>query len=125
MTFLFRIILIIVSAAITILVLRRVARSRAKIEDSIFWLGLCLLFIILSVFPNISLFFADLIGVQSPVNFIFLFFIFVLTMKLFSSSIRISKLEMQVQELSQAIAINEKEAADEQRSTSPTQGTEK
>lgn len=125
MTLLFRIILIVVSVAITILVLRRVARSRAKIEDSIFWLGLCLLFIILSVFPNISVFFADLIGVQSSVNFIFLFFIFVLIMKLFSSSIRISKLEMQVQELSQAIAIHEKEDADGRREgASPTRGTE-
>lgn len=109
MTLLFQIVLILASITVAALVLRRVARSRAKIEDSIFWLGLCALLVTFSLFPAIPDFLASLIGVYSTINFIFSFFIFVLIIKLFSSSIRISKLEMQVQELSQAIAIHEQD----------------
>lgn len=107
MTLLFQSILIVTSIALAILMLRRVAQTRAKIEDSIFWLALCFLIILLGVFPGIASYFASLIGIISSQNFIFLFFIFVLIVKLFFTSMRVSKLEMQVQELSQAIALAE------------------
>lgn len=104
MTLLFQIILITASIILAAIILRKVASSRAKVEDSIFWLGL-LLIVLLSIFPDIAGFFASLIGIYSPINFIFLFFIFILIVKQFSSSLRISKLEMRVQELSQALAL--------------------
>ena len=105
MTLLFQIILMTASIILAAIILRKVASSRAKVEDSIFWLGLCLLIVLLSIFPDIAGFFASLIGIYSPINFIFLFFIFILIVKQFSSSLRISKLEMRVQELSQALAL--------------------
>lgn len=106
MTLLFQTILIIASIALAILMVRRVAQTRAKIEDSIFWLALCFVIILLGVFPDIATYFASLIGIISSTNFIFLFFIFVLIVKLFFTSMRVSKLEMQIQELSQSIALS-------------------
>ena len=115
MTLLFQIILIAASIILATVILRRVARSKAKIEDSIFWLALCVFLVALSIFPEIANFLASLIGVYSPINFIFLFFIFIIIVKLFFSSIRISKLEMQSRELAQSIAIAEKNLRDLQR----------
>lgn len=106
MTLLFQSVLIVSSIALAILMLRRVAQTRAKIEDSIFWLALCFLITLLGVFPGIASYFASLLGIISSQNFIFMFFIFVLMVKLFLTSMRVSKLEMQVQELSQAIALS-------------------
>lgn len=106
MTLLFQSILIVASIALAVLMLRRVAQTRAKIEDSIFWLGLCFLLILLGVFPGIASTLASLMGIYSSTNFIFMFFIFVLIVKLFFTSMHVSKLEMQVQELSQAIALS-------------------
>ncbi len=112
MTPLFQSILIVTSLCLAVLMLRRVAQTRAKIEDSIFWLALCFLLILLGLFPGIASGFASLIGIYSATNFIFLFFIFVLIVKLFFTSMRVSKLEMQVQELSQAIALSQDDEGD-------------
>jgi hypothetical protein len=114
-TLLFQSILIVASLILAVLMLRRVAQTRAKIEDSIFWLALCFLLILLGVFPGIASSLASLIGIYSSTNFIFLFFIFVLIVKLFFTSMRVSKLEMQIQELSQSIALSKAaDAIDEQ-----------
>ncbi len=112
MTLLFQSILIVASIALAVLMLRRVAQTRAKIEDSIFWLGLCFLLILLGVFPEIASTLSSLMGIYSSTNFIFMFFIFVLIVKLFFTSMHVSKLEMQVQELSQSIALSKGTGAD-------------
>lgn len=112
MTLLFQSVLIIASIALAILILRRVAQTRAKIEDSIFWLALCFLLILLGIFPGIANTLASLMGIYSSTNFIFMFFIFVLIVKTFFTSMRVSKLEMQVQELSQSIALSKSETAE-------------
>lgn len=49
---------------------------------------------------------SDAIGFIAPVNFIFLFFIFVLLLKSFHSSLQVSQLNTRVKELSQQIAID-------------------
>lgn len=116
MTLLFQSILIVASIALAVLMLRRVAQTRAKIEDSIFWLGLCFLLILLGVFPEIANTLASLMGIHSSTNFIFMFFIFVLIVKLFFTSMHVSKLEMQVQELSQSIALSQETGADKKQS---------
>ena len=52
---------------------------------------------------------------QLPVNFIFLFFIFVLLVKMFLMTIELSTLENKVKDLTQELALEEKERADEQK----------
>lgn len=100
-----RIILVIVSVLTFIFVLRKIRKSQMRIEDSIFWLTFCLCVLVLSVFPEIAISMADLIGMESPVNFIFLAFIFILIIKLFSMSIKISQLEDKIGNLTQRLAI--------------------
>ncbi|MGO5051980.1 DUF2304 domain-containing protein [Lachnospiraceae bacterium LCP25S3_G4] len=107
MTLVFRIILILVSICTTMYIIKRIRQSKVQIEDSIFWILFAVVLIIISIFPQIPDFFADILGIYSTVNFIFLFFIFVLLIKNFYMTIRISQMDHKIQELTQAISIKD------------------
>ncbi len=100
-----RILLIIISVGTLAFVISRVRKSRIRIEDSIFWVCLSVLLIIISIFPQIVFFFTDLLGIQSPINLVFLFFIFVLLIQCFTMSVRISQSDTKIKELTQQLAI--------------------
>ena len=101
-----RIALVIGAIALTVLVLTGIRKSRMRIEDSLFWVGLSLLVLVLSVFPDLGIWFADMLGVQSPVNFVLLFFIAVLLVKCFFLARQVSQLENKVKELVQQVAVD-------------------
>ena len=52
MTLMLRIVLIVVSVATTILIMRRIRQSKLQIEDSIFWIGFSFILILFSIFPE-------------------------------------------------------------------------
>lgn len=108
MTMLLRAVLIVVSVATTWMILRKIRTSKMRIEDSIFWIGFFLMLILFSLFPQIVYWMTELAGVQTPVNFIFLFIIFVLILRLFRMTVKLSQLETRVRELTMHIAIKEK-----------------
>lgn len=60
---------------------------------------------VLSVFPGIFDFLAELAGVYSTVNFVFLFFIFVLLILCFSLNMKVSQMDTKIKELTQLLAI--------------------
>lgn len=102
-----RIILVVVSFISIIFCLYRIRKSKLKITYSLFWIAFsCLLFVI-SIFPQIPFFFSNLCGIQSPVNFVFLFMIFILLFELFKLTTKISHLEEMIEELSEEIAIRD------------------
>lgn len=107
MTPLFRIVLIIASVLTLTGIVRKVRNAKVEIETSIFWIGFSALLLILSIFPKIAEVIADLLGIYSTVNFIFLFVIFVLLIHQFTNSIKISQLENKIKELTQEIAVRE------------------
>lgn len=76
-----------------------------QIEDSIFWILVSFLFIIISVVPQLADLGAKILGIQSTSNFVFLLTIFILLMKNFSMSIKISQLENRIVKLTQNIAL--------------------
>lgn len=106
-----RILLISVSVLTTIYILKKIRQSKLQIEYAIFWVIFAGLLIILSVFPQIVYWCADITGITSPANFIFVFVIFLLLLKLFLVTIELSQLENKVKELTQEIALNKKESA--------------
>ena len=107
MTLLLRVVLTVVSILTTILIVRKVRMSQMRIEDSVFWIGFSFLLIVFSVFPKIVYLMSDMTGTQTPVNFIFLFVIFLLILKMFRMSVRISQLETKIKDLAQKMAIDE------------------
>ena len=98
MSIMLRTALIVISLLTLWYTARKIRKSQLQIEDSIFWMAFPAALVILSVF----------LGVQSPVNFIFLAVIFILIVKIFSLSLRISQLDTKIRTLTQEIAIREK-----------------
>ena len=86
-----------------------------QIEDSIFWIAISGLLVLVSIFPNIAYFVSDLLGIGTPVNFVFLFMIFLLLYKVFLMSVRISQLEYRLKNLVQQIAIKNLELEQKDR----------
>ncbi len=107
-TFYIGIMLICGSVFTFFMVMRYIRKSHVRIEDTFFWIFLSFALVILSLFPDIALDVATLFNIQSPINVVYLFIIFLLIVKLFFLSIRFSKLEIKVSELAQQVAINRK-----------------
>ena len=93
MSIMLRTALIVISLLTLWYTARKIRKSQLQIEDSIFWMAFPAALVILSVFPGIATWAAKMLGVQSPVNFIFLAVIFILIVKIFSLSLRISQLD--------------------------------
>ncbi len=104
-----RILLIVVSFLTVLFVLRKVRKAQMKIEDSILWIVMPMLILVLSIFPGVAMQTAKWCGVESPANFVYLFIIFLLIIIIFSLSIKISKLEYKISGLVQELAIRENE----------------
>lgn len=101
-----RVILLIAAIGLVVFLLHSIKKSKMSIEDALFWMGCSFLILLMSIFPEIPSFLSDTIGFMSPVNFVFLFFIFVLIIRDFLSNRRISQLENRVKELTQQIALD-------------------
>lgn len=112
-----RIVLVVVSIISFLYVMRRINKSQMQIADSIYWIIFSCVLVILSIFPGIVDFIKDLLGIASAVNCIFLVIIFLLIMKIFGMSIKISQLENKIWGLTQRYAIDQniKERKEEQR----------
>ena len=107
MTAVLRIVLIIVSVLTTLMIMRKIRSAQMRIEDSIFWIGFSFMLILFSVFPQIVYLMSDLSGTQTPVNFISTFIIFVLIVRMFGMTVKISQLETKLRDLVERIAIEE------------------
>ena len=78
-----------------------------RIEDTLFWIVVAIGTLVLGVLPNIAFKIAGLIGIQSPVNFVYLLFIFLVLFKSFILSVQVSQLQEKVKNLAQNIAIRD------------------
>ena len=109
MTTVLRVVLILMSVLVLVVMLRKIRQSKARIEDSMFWVFFALLLVLFSVFPQAATWLSDLVGTMSTSNFMFLLMIFLLLVKSFSMSMRVSQLETKLKELTQKIAIDDNE----------------
>ena len=108
MTMTLRIALILVAFATCFLIMRKIRQSKMQIENAIFWIVLSIVLVIYSIFPQVADFCAHLLGIYATTNFLFLFAIFVLIVKVFYMTIHISQLESRIRELVQKMALEEK-----------------
>ena len=115
MTTTLRIALILVSLGTFAMIMRKIRQSRMQIESAIFWIVLALVLVVYSVFPKVADACVGLLGIYATTNFLFLFAIFVLILKVFFMSIHISQLESKIKELVQVMALEEKKYEEEKR----------
>lgn len=104
-----RILLIVASFLLFFYVVRKIRNSKMQIEHTVFWVVFCLFLVLMSLAPQIVDMFVKILGVESPVNLVFIFIIFWLIVKQFLMTVEISKLEMQTKELVEEIALRDKE----------------
>lgn len=107
MSLILRILLIVISLISMFIMMRKIRNSKVQIEYSIFWILFAAVLIFMAAFPTLMGKLADLIGIQSPVNMIYLMIIFILIVRMFYFNIQISQLEHKVNELVQLLALNE------------------
>ena len=113
MTMTLRIALILVSLGTFAMIIRKIRESKMQIESAIFWIMLSIVLVLYSIFPKLADASAHFLGIYSTANFLFLFAIFVLIIKVFFMSIHISQLESRVKELVQEMALEEKKHEEE------------
>lgn len=104
-----RTILICISFMTMGYMIRKIRQSELEIEYSLFWIAFSLLLIFMSVFPYTVYWLTDIIGLQSPINLVYLGIVFILLLKNFSTTLQISKLENRLKTLVQEIALRNKE----------------
>lgn len=103
-----RLLLILASLSTTLYILRRIRHAKLQIEYAIFWLLFAGILLIISIFPNLMIMLTRAVGMQSPINCVFLIVIFTLMIKLFMQTIEHSQLEDKLKQLTQRLAIEEK-----------------
>lgn len=102
-----RVFLAIIAIGVFAMIVRKVRTSQMEASDSIFWFLFGACFVVFAIVPQVAYFFSNLLGFQSPSNFIFLFAIGVLLIKCFSLSVKHASLRMKVNELAQQVALSE------------------
>lgn len=101
-------IILIIACLLTLLYIRsKIKKSKFNTEESLFWLAFAFVLLLISIFPQILTFITRLLGVQSEVNCVFMIIIFLLLIKVFLQSKKISELEDKQKKLVQSIAIKD------------------
>ena len=113
MSAVFQVLLIFGAVLMTYYILKRIRQSKLQIEYAIFWIVFSGILLIFSIFPFLVAMLTRMIGMELPVNFIFLFFILILILKAFFQTIETSALENKVRNLTQRLAIEEKDRQEE------------
>lgn len=92
------------------LIMRKIRRSEVAIADSTFWFLFALSLVLMGAFRGIPFFFADLLGIESPSNFVFLYVIAMLVVREFYTTVELSQLRAKVRHLVQNEALSETSA---------------
>lgn len=96
---------LIFAIGIVMLVLAQVRNQNMKEKYAALWLIVSALIIVLVIFPNLLLFFADLVGVASPVNLLFLLSIIMLIGVTLHLTLELSQLGERTRTLAEEVAI--------------------
>ena len=96
-------------------VLRRVRQARVQIEDTIYWLALSAVLLLVALFPGIAYWVSDLLGFVSPINCVYFIIIFLLLARQFMLSIRVSQLDSRLRVLTERVALNQQQLDDRDR----------
>jgi hypothetical protein len=91
--------------------LNQIVKYKLELKYSLLWLFLSLATIVLAVIPKLSFNLAHWVGIETPVNVLFLFGILVSLMIVFSLTVALSQHMVRIRQLSQELGINKNELA--------------
>ena len=102
-----RILLFAGSIITLIYIQRKIKKATFSIDEASYWIVLLLGLVIMSAFPRLVSVLAMVLGFESGSNFVFLLVIFLLLIKVFSISKRLSMAEDKIKDLTQSEAIEQ------------------
>ena len=102
-----RILLILSSLIVLTSIVLKIRKAKFQIHDGVFWFLLSILFLVLSIFPQIAIRISELLGVESAANLVFLGVLALVIIKNFLLSIKVSLLEYNLMKLTQRVAVDE------------------
>lgn len=102
-----RIILICISLIVFGFIMNKIRKKRIHIYYAIYWTFFSFILVIVSIFPQILYKLSEICNVDVPVHVLLTGIIFLLIIKTFNDTIRISELERKVESLAQNIAIKD------------------
>ena len=115
MTLKAQIILIVILLVALAFVLNSVRKHKLQLKYALPWFACIIVLVVFTAIPDLIQVVANLLGIQSPVNMVFfLGFVFSLAI-IFVLTITVSRLTVQVRELTQAIALMEKRQLEEKK----------
>ena len=97
-----------VSLATLIYVLYNVVKDKMNIHYAMIWIIWSIGIVIISIFPEIIYFISNMIGIQTPVNTVFLVMIFLLYILSFYVNMKLSRHNSDIINLSYEIAVLKK-----------------
>ena len=112
MSLVLQILILIVTLYCFLSVVKAVKKGKMRIEYAIIWVLVTFGLIIVALIPQICVGLSRLLGVISPVNFVFLAIIFILGIVVYILSLKISALEEKINHLVEYIAVNNKNNED-------------
>lgn len=107
MSILLRLLLLLGAICTLVYFLKKIRKNNVEIDYSLFWIIFSGVLVLVAIFPGVITWAANLLGFISSANMVFLVIIFLLIIKLFSITLKLSRLEQKLKTLSQNIAIKE------------------
>ena len=104
-----RIILVIASFLIVVFVLRKIRKKQLHIDDALYWMVSSFLLLVVSIFPQLAFWASAILQIKDPTNFVFLFVIFMVLIKLFKIAIDLSVQKQRLNRLVQNLALANEE----------------
>lgn len=115
MTLQLRIIIFILLILALVLFFHRIKNQKLALQYSLSWLMLILILMIVVLFPELLYKVSELAGVELPINMVFfLGFIFTLLI-IYNLTAAVSKMANEIKDLTQKIALMEKELHDDEK----------
>ena len=104
-----RLVLVASSLMVFFFIIRKIRKSKIRIDESIFWIVSSLLFLLMALIPSAVISISEKMGIESPANLVFLVTVGIVFLKSFFTSISLSaQLEKHAQ-LTQYVALLEKQ----------------
>ena len=108
-----QILLIIATILFTIFIIVKTSRKKLNYKLTLLWLCFGLFIIILAIFPQIIMEISKILHIETPVNALFLIFIFLLIVVVFYLSAEVSKMQNKITTLVQENSLIKKKIEDE------------
>lgn len=108
-----QILLIIATILFTIFIIVKTSRKKLNYKLTLLWLCFGLFIIILAIFPQTIMEISKILHIETPVNALFLIFIFLLIVVVFYLSAEVSKMQNKITTLVQENSLIKKKIEDE------------